>query len=35
MRDKINEILNLIKINKFVEAERKCEEIKIKLDKNV
>ena len=35
MRDKINEILNLIKINKFVEAERKCEEIKTKLDKNV
>ena len=35
MRDKINEILNLIKANKFVEAESKCEEIKIKLDKNV
>ena len=35
MRDKINEILNLIKISKFVEAERKCEEIKIKLNKNV
>ena len=35
MRDKINEILNLIKINEFVEAERKCEEIKIKLNNNV
>ena len=28
MRDKINEILNLIKINKFKEAEIKCDEIK-------
>ena len=35
MRDKINEILNLIKANKFAEAEIKCEEIKIKLDKNI
>lgn len=35
MRDKITEILNLIKINKFEEAKIKCEEIKKYFDKNV
>lgn len=32
MRDKIDEILNLIKNNNFIEAEKKCEDIKNKLD---
>ena len=35
MRDKIIEILNLIKIKKFKEAQIKCEEIKKHFDKNV
>ena len=30
MRDKIDEILNLIKNNNFIEAEKKCEDIKNK-----
>ena len=35
MRDKITEILKLIKINKFKEAQIKCDEIKKHFDKNV
>ena len=35
MRDKITEILNLIKINKFKEALIKCDDIKKHFDKNV
>jgi len=35
MRDKIIEILNLIKINKFKEAQIKCDEIKKHFDENV
>ena len=35
MRDKIIEILDLIKINKFEEAQIKCDDIKIHFDKNV
>ena len=35
MRDKITEILNLIKIKKFKEAQIKCDDIKIHFDKNV
>ena len=34
MRHKIDEILNLIKNNNFKEAEKKCEDIKNKLDNN-
>ena len=35
MRDKINEILKLIKIKKFKEAQIKCDDIKKHFDKNV
>ena len=35
MRDKIDEILNLIKNNNFIEADKKCEVIKNKLDNNL
>ena len=35
MRDKITEILNLIKVKKFKEAKIKCDEIKKHFDKNV
>ena len=35
MRDKITEILNLIKINKFKEALIKCDDLKKHFDKNV
>ena len=35
MKDKINEILNLVKISKFQEALINCENIKDKLDKNI
>tara|TARA_B100001057_G_scaffold286762_1_gene286870 strand:- start:3090 stop:5066 length:1977 start_codon:yes stop_codon:yes gene_type:complete len=35
MRDKIDEILNLVKNNNFVEAGKKCEDIKNKLDNNL
>ena len=35
MRDKINEIFNLIKNNNFIEADKKCEVIKNKLDNNL
>ena len=35
MRDKIIEILDLIKVNKFEEAQIKCDDIKIHFDKNV
>ena len=35
MRDKIDKILNLIKINKFKEAQIKCDEIKKHFEENV
>ena len=35
MRDNINEILNLVKLNKFEEAQNKCEQIQSKLSKNI
>ena len=35
MRDKINEILKLIKAKKFKEAQIKCDDIKNHFDKNV
>ena len=35
MKDKINEILNLVKTSKFQEALIKCENIKDKLDENI
>ncbi len=35
MKDKINEIFNLVKISKFQEALINCENIKDKLDKNI
>ena len=35
MRDKIAEILNLIKIKKFKEAQIKCDDIKKHFDENV
>jgi len=35
MRDKITEIINLIKVKKFKEAQIKCDDIKIHFDKNV
>ena len=35
MRDKIDEILKLIKKNNFIEAEKKCKDIKNKLDNNL
>ncbi len=35
MRDKIDEILTLIKNNNFIEAEKKCEDIKDKLENNL
>ncbi len=35
MRDKINEILDLIKIGKFEDAQIKCDDIKKHFDKNV
>ncbi len=35
MRDKITEILNLIKIKKFKEAQIKCDDIKKHFDENV
>ena len=35
MRDKITEILDLIKINKFKEAEIKCDSIKKHFDENL
>ena len=35
MRDKIEEILNLIKNNNFKEAEEKCEYIRDRLENNV
>ena len=35
MRDKIDEILKLIKKNNFIEAEKKCEDLKNKLDNNL
>ena len=35
MRDKIIKILDLIKINKFEEAQIKCEDIKKYFHKNV
>ena len=34
MRDKITEILNLIKVKKFKEAQIKCEDIKKHFDEN-
>ena len=35
MRDKITEILNLIKVKKFKEAQIKCDDIKKHFDENV
>ena len=35
MRDKITEILNLIKVKKFKEAQIKCDDVKKHLDGNV